>query len=356
MQRYSILQLLVLVTAIAVVLALVVIPLQRAREHARQMGCSTQLKQVALALHNYHSAYNHFPAAMTGNANSASRLSGLIWLTPYSEARHYWETISTPSSFNGLAYPPMGPSPQDENFPPWRTQLRVLQCPSDPSWDGSNERVLKTLAKTNFAFSVGDRIANLYQCQGLDEVRGAFAPNQNTRLKDVTDGASHTVCLAEIATEHGRHLQGQFSIGHPSSLADDPGSCFLSRDPARWLFYDSKQELSELGRGGAFADGSGGFSLVHTILPPNAPSCAIGKTEPYSGIFSAGSYHPGGCHIVLVDGAVRFISDTIDIGDPNRLKPSPRRVFASGGDTIASPYGVWGALGSRAGNETETSY
>ncbi|MEL6108825.1 MAG: DUF1559 domain-containing protein [Planctomycetota bacterium] len=352
MGRYSILQLLVIVTAIALVLGLLLPPILKAREDARRMSCRGRLKQLALAIHNYHSAYQHLPAAMSGNVNNDFRLSGLVWLTPFLEEQALWESIASPFSSAGTAYPPMGLPPQDKEYAPWRTQMPSLQCPSDPSWsDRYSREALRTLAKTNYAFSVGDRVSDLYACKTLEDVRGLFAPYQITRFNDVSDGLSHTLCFAEISTASGKRLQGQFSIGHPRSLAEDPAKCFLARDPGRLLFYDSKQELSGLGRGGAFADGSGGYAMVHTVLPPNAPSCAIGETEPYSGVFSAGSYHPGGCNVVLADGSVQFVSETVDFGGPDTLDPSPLRVNTPDGIPIPSPYSVWGALGSRAGND-----
>ena len=106
-------------------------------------------------------------------------------------------------------------------------------------------------------------------------------------------------------------------------------------------------DLSQLGRGGAFADGAGGYALVHTILPPNSPSCAIGMTDPLEGVFSAGSYHEDGCHVLMGDGAVIFITNSIDAGLAST--PSPR---GPGGSSLPSPYGLWGFIGSRAGGES----
>ncbi len=101
--------------------------------------------------------------------------------------------------------------------------------------------------------------------------------------------------------------------------------------------------VSKLGRGYSYADGTGGYGWVTTILPPNSPSCAIESTPLYEGVFSVASRHPGGAHIVLGDGAVIFITDTIDCGDPRQAPPS--------GLKVASPYGIWGALGTRESGE-----
>ena len=79
-------------------------------------------------------------------------------------------------------------------------------------------------------------------------------------------------------------------------------------------------------------------------MPPNAPSCSIYAEDWNSVMWAATSYHPGGVNAVFLDGSVRFISDTIDTGN---LALPP---VASG----PSPYGVWGALGSKNGGEVTT--
>jgi prepilin-type processing-associated H-X9-DG protein len=82
-----------------------------------------------------------------------------------------------------------------------------------------------------------------------------------------------------------------------------------------------------------------GFS---TVLPPNSPSCASGAWEDSWGVYSASSEHPGGVNVLLGDGSVRMISETINTGDLSRAE------VTSG----LSPYGVWGALGSKDGGES----
>ncbi|HUG66345.1 MAG TPA: H-X9-DG-CTERM domain-containing protein, partial [Pirellulaceae bacterium] len=68
------------------------------------------------------------------------------------------------------------------------------------------------------------------------------------------------------------------------------------------------------------------------------------------GLYSAGSLHPGGVQVLFVDGSIHFLSETIDAGDPSHPPVTPQQL-ADG--PIASPYGVWGALGTSAGKETK---
>jgi prepilin-type processing-associated H-X9-DG protein len=93
-----------------------------------------------------------------------------------------------------------------------------------------------------------------------------------------------------------------------------------------------------------WADGNVGFTAVNTVLPPNSPSCQTGTWDGDDGLYPPTSYHPGGVNGAMADGSVRFLSDNIDTG--NLAAPAPTALMDS------SPYGVWGALGSRMGGES----
>ncbi|MEO1524388.1 MAG: DUF1559 domain-containing protein [Planctomycetota bacterium] len=340
--RFSLRDLLVGVTVICVAFALLMPVIQAAREASRRMSCSNDFKQIGLAIHNYHSAFKHLPSGMSGTEANEHRLSGLIALTPFLEASVRWETIMNPQTFGGVTFPSMGPVPWDTRYSPWCENVGTLRCPSD-------DKVGTSLGRTNYAFCVADQIIGLYDAPSKDGTRGMFAPGHYVRFRDTTDGLSNTIMMAEIGTEDGRSVRGQFSLGHSKTLADSPAKCVSQLDPREPEQFASDVTLSNLGRGGAYADGAGGYSLVHAILPPNAPSCAIGNQAPYEGVFSAGSYHLGGCHVLMGDGAVVFVTDSIEAGSAE--KSSPRDISALTGSELRSPYGLWGALGTRAAEE-----
>ena len=95
-------------------------------------------------------------------------------------------------------------------------------------------------------------------------------------------------------------------------------------------------------RGGRWADGRPPFSSVFTVIPPNGASCITGWNESGQALSTVGSRHQGGAHVLMTDGAVKFITDSIEAGDQTA---DPLR---SG---LPSPYGLWGLLGTRAAKE-----
>ncbi len=328
--RFSIRDLIVLVTVLAVLLALFVPALLRNRDRMRSSMCRNNLKQLGLALHNYHSAYKSLPSAMQGTISNAGRVSGLFSLLPFVEQQAMWERIVNSSGWADPNFPEMGPVPWDKTFAPWLTEVSTYRCPIDTT--------KKTLfGLTNYTFSLGDCAAGIHANTPEVQTRGAFAPHRFTRFHHFLDGTSNTIAMAEIATARGRRLRGQFAINLPNDHLLKPSECLQLVDAKHPSDYASNRKLSDLGRGGNWADGAAGYSLVQTILPPNRPSCAVGGKEAVDGFYSASSRHPYGCHVLFADGAVHFVTNSIDTGDLNA--PPPTSVRGK------SPYGVWGRFG-----------
>jgi prepilin-type processing-associated H-X9-DG protein len=101
-------------------------------------------------------------------------------------------------------------------------------------------------------------------------------------------------------------------------------------------------------------DGCSPLSTFTTILPPNAPSCSALEDSTYQAgraLVPATSYHSGGVNLVMCDGACKFVSDTIDVGTQLNEMPGASAGSAASG---SSKYGVWGAAGTPAGNESKS--
>ena len=152
--------------------------------------------------------------------------------------------------------------------------------------------------------------------------------------------------MMETSTKRANRLSGQFVVGVPASKIKCPSDCFQFVNDNQKTRYLESAPLSELGRGGNWADGSAGYSLAQSILPPNSPSCAIEATSMAEGYFSASSRHEGGCHVLMCDGAVAYITNSIDTGDLTTVPTTDSQ----------SPYGVWGAIGTAAGEEGDVGF
>ncbi|MCO8121303.1 DUF1559 domain-containing protein [Stieleria sp. TO1_6] len=387
---FTLVELLVVIVVIGVLVGLLMPAVRSSGEAARRMSCSNNLREVGLGIHNYHSAYQQLPMQMGGtyafgsNPNRGRqsftnqyRLSVLVGLLPFVEQQSMWESIQAGGSpgHRGSRFAPMGPPPWTAEFVPWQSDIPLFRCPSDPG-QGS-----PSLGRTNVALCLGDatdwlntgatrwdETSRQWLTDRTDQVgvsgRGFFIPRQVMRFDDVLDGLSNTIMAGEIATDlaDGDNRTAA-SYGNPWAVIHDaPQTCQSQIDPQRPRFWLSNAQggPSSLGgdgqkRGARWADGAPIYSGFNTILPPNRESCLASAdsspTEPGIGMLSMSSRHQGGGHVVMGDGAVVFMTDSIESGDSDQGTV----IYDGSGPRAAgspSPYGLWGALGTRAQNET----
>jgi prepilin-type processing-associated H-X9-DG protein len=177
--------------------------------------------------------------------------------------------------------------------------------------------------------------------------RGIFSHNNGTNISEIKDGTSNTLFLSEhtVHPQWGgsacNNIHGCYTI--VSGLDQNPSLCLATKGPNNTV--GTNYPASHQRRGNSMYAGFPMMTGFNTVLPPNSPNCANNIGEWEWGVFPPDSYHPGGVNAALADGSVRFISNTIDAG--NTATPDPwRRV------TRPSPYGVWGALGTRDGSDS----
>lgn len=331
---FTLVELLVVIAIIGILVGLLLPAVQAAREAARRMSCSNNMKQLGLAMHNYHDTFNKLPYGQRAEGSiNAKRYSGMVGMLPFMEQQPLFNQIS---SDNYTAVP------WDGGYQPFVTELPTFRCPSDRDRTGGT-------AKTNYMFSRGDSTwdHNDWAGNGGRGLRGMFSGNSlQFGFKDVTDGLSNTLAMSErtIGQAGQNVLDGGTRVNMGSGFRDNnpalclaevgPGKRYISADLGHWA-------------GLRWMDGAPAFTGCTTVLGPNTASCTQGGWDGEDGIYEPMSRHPGGVHGLLGDGSVRFITETIDTG--NRALPPPD---APGQPNSLSPYGVWGALGSKNGGET----
>ena len=408
---FTLVELLVVIAIIGILVGLLLPAVQAAREAARRMSCSNNFKNIGLAFHNYHSAFKNMPVQGTGtyrsrgglghdmwdqqNSNESPnmRLSFLVSLLPFIEQQGLWSEISNPLGFNADGsvrtppWNPMGPGVSRNNYGPWVTEIPTYRCPSDPG------QGLPALGRTNYAACMGDSsVMTRDPAINVDETnsgmgqninatlpysdneprqairsrkvhRGTFVLAKRMKFRDVLDGLSNTIAAGEIATDLG---DGDARTNFPRTDAHsdragsgrnlcriDPSWAQQHLDPERpqfWIPAALAMGNATEARGYRWHDAYPPYSQMHTILGPNKSVCSGGRAHNDS-ICTASSRHQGGAHVLMGDGAVVFITDSIEAGNANQSQvsyhgnpPTPQGA--------ASFYGLWGSLGTRANGET----
>ena len=349
---FTLIELLVVIAIIAILIALLLPAVQQAREAARRTQCKNNLKQLGLALHNYHDVYNRFCFGKGGTINTPNagmplaqqsnwnRLGGLVPLLPYIEQNNLAQQIAAGGTFNGTTFRPNGPYPWEDAYTPWRTQIPAYLCPSDSqpeqSWNGGRSPA----AKNNYGFCYGDSVLQSAE-NGQQSSRGMFTFQRCYSFADDLDGSSNTVMMADLVrTTGGREKLG--STGVVTGTDTNPNACNLALNPANKNEFGPSVQIVGWS-GDRWCDANTSNTGINTVLPPNSPRCSNDAWDGRWGIYSSQSRHTGGVQVLLGDGSVRFVSESIDSGNSSY----------NGGEVTGgrSPYGIWGALGSKSGTE-----
>jgi len=397
LHAFTLVELLVVIAIIGILIALLLPAVQAAREAARRMQCSNNLKQYGLGLHNYHDAAKTFPvnAVTYTKYYLYPRLNAQVVLLPYMEQGPLYEALA-PIAYNGGANSCAIGTVLGSNKTirlPWYDQVSYFICPSSGSMrqDRGGE---EGPAFCNYVFSSGDwpDIAG-YRYPTLNGSTGGTDedPNGITTLGrnnpanyttnprtvfalvhkgwkstgGVVDGTSNTIAMCEkiVGIVTGAGPGAQIKLAAATNRTDavagglqspteygQPSICNGAGVRNGKYYVSSGITVTGETGGVRWADGLAGYSSFCTILPPNGPSC-YNLEESYRTMNAATSNHTGGVNGVRFDGSVDFISDTIST-DSGVADASGRRGLdrfaVSGG---ASPYGVWGAFGSINGGE-----
>jgi prepilin-type N-terminal cleavage/methylation domain-containing protein/prepilin-type processing-associated H-X9-DG protein len=289
---FTLVELLVVIAVVAILIALLLPAVGSVRAAARRTQCLNHVKQLGLALHNYHDVHRVFPPGVVGDVNSlgdpgtaeGSPLSWMQPLLPYLEQTSLYNEIS-PHFASTLAA---------HRYPLRHTVVPVLTCPSDPNAPKIARPPSGDWGNIGFG-------GNYLLCSGSQTLtpgespygqnrNGMFYARSQTRLADVVDGASNTLMGAEavVAPDSGitpttQDMRGQYFFARRG------GVLFSTHMPPNTFTGDRSSSCVDL---------------------PHAPCGERGLTDM---VYYARSLHAGGVNALLADGSVRFVADSIDL-------------------------------------------
>jgi len=354
---FTLVELLVVIAIIGILIALLLPAVQAAREAARRASCTNNLKQVSLAVHNFHDIYKVFPPgdhslfmrSAIPSGGDPNRIGYFTHLLPFVEQKPLYDAV--------IQYEKEGNNPWHNNSysggaSPYLTSISTILCPSD----GTRPQSGNDVAYTSYHCNRGD----VWMNWDYWEWRGAFGNGERGEcgFGKLLDGSSNTLMLAEVCIgrtpDPGAKVKGGIARGENTNGDQPTAPCYARRGPNDILTGATQDSLGDngWGLGRRWGDAHAIYTVFFPVMAPNSPTCSDhgeNWAEP-----TASSYHSGGVNVSLCDGSVRFVSETIYAGDPNAkidfLGSRPQDY------TGPSLRGVWGALGSARGKEPISNF
>jgi prepilin-type N-terminal cleavage/methylation domain-containing protein/prepilin-type processing-associated H-X9-DG protein len=348
---FTLIELLVVIAIIAVLIALLLPAVQAAREAARRSQCVNNLKQIGLAMHNYHSSTNSFPFIgaiqpyQIGSTTRWSDWSAQAMLLPYMEQTQIYNTCNfswAPEWSANLGWA--------INSTSSLTIINSFLCPSDGNAGkgGFINSYCASQGTSTYGYPEGPNNAEV----STGGSSGVFAYSRNYGLADITDGSSNTLAFSEWVVNNplgrppGRatgaavslKATGRLDVNVFNTVAAPLAALTLVQSDMQLCSASFQSGQQGNGPGSTWATGAMGYTLFNTIVPPNGggniqwQACRNGccNQSQHADYNVATSKHAGGVNITMADGSVRFTKNTI-------------------------AYLTWWALGTRANGETISS-
>jgi prepilin-type N-terminal cleavage/methylation domain-containing protein/prepilin-type processing-associated H-X9-DG protein len=348
---FTLIELLVVIAIIAVLIALLLPAVQAAREAARRAQCTNNLKQIGLAMHNYHQALGSFPPGgcnasnieTIGGTGAWGNWSAFSMMLPYLEQQSIYNACNFMVANQGYGSGIDGMI----NSTATRTTINAFLCPSSPRLSGGNWTTYYGMPypHINYFASIGSSLCqyggNPAGVNFQDGNGNSAAPNGPFEVfgpafgvRDIIDGTSNTIAFGEWRSGDGN--QGTLSVPQdvirvggalPAGMTLSPvmnmplGGAFLNT----WLQGCAGSALGTVGTtnnwsglGQFWCQGLFGDTVGSILTGPNSnyPNCAIyqygGDNDGSYGNYGLSSYHSGGANVALCDGSVRFLKASIN--------------------------------------------
>lgn len=314
-RAFTLIELLVVIAIIAILIALLLPAVQQAREAARRTQCKNNLKQIGLAMHNYHDVHNQFPPSIGWSVTTGDRHAA------WSDKVFILPQLERGAEFASLRYNELPYTHWDRGHNVGLSgRLPVFNCPSD--------QVNQNGPDGNFSYAISNGVMRYAapgatgpssgwegRHNGFAQYTGAAGQNGPVTFSSILDGTSNTACYSEFGKENfipepygprgkqiktwvadtGTHRDLRTACLAQTASADNGGGRHAMRG-AGWAW-------SFIGQAATYAHN----------MNPNETSCFSHQGDWYgSTLNAASSYHTGGVQVALCDGSVRFVSDNID--------------------------------------------
>lgn len=310
---FTLIELLVVIAIIGVLVSLLLPAVQMARDAARKTQCVTNLKQLALALHNHDEAFGALPATLRPPAPGV-RTGWAIRAMPFLDRSQLYDAYNFTRGWNNA-----------ENTSIVGTRVNFMVCPSSPAPVLDGDPTVSGYPSSWIGFAAPSDYGVIYGVEqwlydaGLVDTYGAgmMPRDASPRLREVTDGLSKTILLGESAGRPTVYRKGGVPFGVAPIPANDPAT-YSKVNGGGWC-----RPASDWGLDGSSADGStfpgpcainctNGQNMGTTFDPVNGLPASVG---PYrnNGTSEFYSFHSGGAHVAFGDGSANFISEDVDI-------------------------------------------